>query len=333
MAAQESGIGLPEANFLALVLESLLYGSFCVLFAAALWAILTKRRLVNLKLLSTLIAMWTLSTIHLILDLIRAKAAFIDARDAPDGAPGSLAYYLDLSNPLEPAKTAVNGSYKQSSSKIYRCYIVWGRWYMCFIPAILLCGTGVVGYGATYSFTRAAPGAEVFLPAIVPWVTSFFVLTFSTNIICTVLIVIRILSIQKAVSGSSGASGRFVSSRMNFSLKAVVIVTESAAVYSATVLSLLVLYTLGSNGQYIVLDMTSPIIGIVFTFIILRATLLSGSEQAYSSAPIPNTSRVATGAGSENYGMQPRMTTVSVNVTQFTERDSFDNKPSSDSMV
>ncbi|KAL0062149.1 hypothetical protein AAF712_010991 [Marasmius tenuissimus] len=332
MAAHESGIGLPEANFLALVLESLLYGSFCVLFVAALWAIFTKRRLVNYKLLSTLVAMWVLSTVHLILDVIRAKAAFIDAQPL-EGTPGSLLYYLDLSNPLQAAKTAVYVTLTLVGDgfMIYRCYVVWGKWYMAVLPAMMLCGTGVAGYGATYAFSQAAPGAQVFLPAIVPWVTSFIALTFSTNIICTALIVVRILSIQRSIGRLSGTS-----SRINLSLKAIVIVTESAALYSASVLSLLVSYTLGSNGQYTVLDLTSPLIGIVFTFIILRVTLVSDSEQVYSSAQRstrPNTSRMAAGTGSEHYGMQPRSTAVSVNVTQFTERDSFDNKVPSNTMV
>lgn len=334
MAAHESGIGLPEANFLALVLESLLYGSFCVLFVAAIWAIFTKRRVVNYKLLSTLMAMWLLSTVHLILDVIRAKAAFVDAPALPDGTPGSLIYYLDLSNPLQAAKTAVYVTLTLVGDgfMIYRCYVVWGRWYMGLIPAMMLCGTGVSGYGATYEFSKAAPGAQVFLPDIVPWVTSFIALTFSTNVICTALIVIRILSVQRAIGGISTVN----SSRVNLSLKAIIIVTESAALYSASVLSLLISYSLGSNGQYTVLDLTSPLIGIVFTFIILRVTLVSESEQIYSSAQRstrPSNSRMVAGTGSEQYGMHPRTTAVSVNVSQFTERDSIDNKMSGSSMV
>lgn len=43
----------------------------------------------------------------------------------------------------------------------------------------------VAGFGATYEFSHAAPGAEVFLPAIVPWITSFIALTLSTNVVCT----------------------------------------------------------------------------------------------------------------------------------------------------
>ncbi|KAG7097957.1 hypothetical protein E1B28_005268 [Marasmius oreades] len=330
----KSGIGLPEANFLALVLESLLYGSFCVLFVAAIWAIFTKGQKVNYKLLTTLMTMWLLSTVHLILDVIRAKAAFIDARGLPDGTPGSLVYYLDLSNPLQAAKTAIYVAITLVGDgfMIYRCYVIWGRWYMALIPAMMLCGTGVSGYGATYQFSKAAPGSEVFLPDIVTWVTSFFVLTFATNVICTALIATRILSVQRAI----GALSKLHSSRGNLSLKAIIIVTESAALYSVSILSLLISYSSGSNGQYTVLDLTSPLVGVVFTLIILRVTLVSESEQIYSTS-IPfsthtSNSRVAR-TGPEQYGMQPRATAVSVNVSHFTERDSLDNKVASNNVV
>ncbi|KAK1233226.1 hypothetical protein PQX77_003623 [Marasmius sp. AFHP31] len=274
--------------------------------------------------------MWVLSTVHWILDVIRAKAAFIDTQPLPDG---TLGYYLDLSNPLQAAKTAVYVTLTLVGNgfMIYRCYIVWDSWYMALPPAVMLCGTAVAGYGAAYKFSRVASGAQVFVPAIVPWVTSFFALAFSANIICAALVVIRILSIQRSVGRISGSP-----SRINLSLKAIFIVTESAALYSASVLSLLVLYTLNSNGQYPALDLTSPLIGIVFTLIILRVTLVSDSEQVYPSAQgstRPDPSRMVAGAGSEHYGMQLRATAMSVNVTRFMDGDSFNCKVSSNTMA
>ncbi|KAG7094095.1 hypothetical protein E1B28_007713 [Marasmius oreades] len=315
-----------------LVLESLLYGAFCVLFVAAIWAIFSRRREVNYKLLTTMVTMWVLSTLHLVLDIVRAKAAFVDV--GANGSNRALEYYGNLSDPLQAAKTAVYVTLTLVGDgfMIYRCYVVWGRWYMGLLPALMLCGTGVAGFGATYEFSQAAPGAEVFLPDIVPWVTSFIALTFSTNVLCTALIVIRILSVQRRVGGLNAKSPQ-----INFSLRAIVIITESAALYSASVLSLLISYSVNSNGQYTVLDLTSPLIGIVFTFIILRATLVSDSDQVYASAPranLPSASRYATGVGSEHYGMQPRGTPVAVNVTQLIEtNDSLDHKMSNNTVV
>ncbi|KAJ8689190.1 hypothetical protein PTI98_013239 [Pleurotus ostreatus] len=82
-----------------------------------------------------------------------------------------------------------------------------------------------------------------------PWVASFIVLTLSTNVVCTSLILYGILRIHSAVKDFA------------------IIIVESAAVYSASVISLMTMYSVGSNAQYTVLDMTGPLIGITFRYI------------------------------------------------------------------
>ncbi|KAK0460065.1 uncharacterized protein EV420DRAFT_249340 [Desarmillaria tabescens] len=274
-----ASISLEKANFVALVLEALLYGAFTVLFLAALWVIFQKRSGINVKLLSTVIIIWILAT-HLILDIIRASEAFV-------GLTGrtALDYYSDLSNPLQAAKTAiyVTLTLVGDGFVIYRCYVVWNRtWYIVPGPLLLLCGTGVAGFGATVAFSHAAPGAEVFnfLPAIVPWITGFISMTLCTNVVCTSLIAYRILSIQRAIHGLA---------QVNTARSALMMILESAAVYSASVISLMITYTLNSNAQYTVLDLTSPLIGITFTAIILRVSLgISSRDLSAFSQTTPN---------------------------------------------
>ncbi|PPQ88590.1 hypothetical protein CVT25_009970 [Psilocybe cyanescens] len=263
-------ISLAKANFLALVLETLLYGAFTVLFLAALWVITVQRSVVNYRLLVTVVAIWLISTTHLVLDVVRAVNAFVD-NPLPGGA---LEYYGNLSDPLQAAKTAIFVllTLVGDAFVIYRCYIIWHRqWWVVVLPMLLWCGTGVGGFGATVAFSQAAPGAEVFLPAIVPWITSFISMTLATNILCTLLIGYRIEKIRRdlkgaAVGGSVGQS-------------AVIMVIESAAIYSSAVICLMITYQLDSNAQYTVLDLTSPLIGITFTIIILRVSLGISAKQ------------------------------------------------------
>lgn len=296
-----SSISLEKANFLALVLEALLYGSFTVLFIAALWAISQKRSGINVKLLSTVIIIWILATVHLILDVVRAVEAFVDA----DGT--ALDYYSNLSNPLQAAKTAIYVilTLVGDGFAIYRCYVVWNRkWYIVPGPLLLLCGTGVGGFGATVAFSQAAPGAEVFLPAIVPWITSFISMTLCTNVVCTFLIAYRILNIQRAVRGLA---------QVNTARSALMMILESAAVYSASVVSLMVTYTINSNAQYTVLDLTAPLIGITFTAIILRVSLGISSRDltAFSQTASDHPQRLA----------RNRRAPVAVNVSHLVEMD------------
>ncbi|KAK0222212.1 hypothetical protein IW262DRAFT_1460514 [Armillaria fumosa] len=293
-------ISLEKANFVALVLEALLYGSFSVLFIAALWVIFQKRSGINVNLLSTVIIIWILATVHLILDVVRAVEAFVDA----DGT--ALDYYSNLSNPLQAAKTAIYVilTLVGDGFAIYRCYVVWNRrWYIIPGPLLLLCGTGG-GFGATVAFSQAAPGAEVFLPAIVPWITSFISMTLCTNVVCTFLIAYRILSIQRAVRSLA---------QVNTARSALMMILESAAVYSASVVSLMITYSLNSNAQYTVLDLTAPLIGITFTAIILRVSLGISSRDltAFSQTASDHPQRLS----------RSRRAPVAVSVSHLVEMD------------
>ncbi|KAF4565428.1 hypothetical protein EYR36_001999 [Pleurotus pulmonarius] len=293
-------ISLELANFLALVLETLLYGSFTVLFFAAIYVIIYKRTVINITLLSTVSAIWILSTVHLVLDILRATEAFVRQKDG-----GPLLYYLNLSNPLQAAKTAVYVTLTLVGDGfvIFRCFIVWGRtWWIIPFPLMLLLGTAIAGFGATYEFSHAAPGAEVFLPAIVPWITSFIALTLSTNVVCTSLIVFRLLRVHRAVKD-------FAQSGVAKSV--LIMVMESAAVYSASVISLMITYSLESNAQYTVLDLTAPLIGITFSVIILRVSLGISSREL-TQVSQPNSSGRSTGGGT--FALARRAVAVNVSV-------------------
>lgn len=220
-----------------------------------------------------MVSIWILATAHFVLDVLRATQAFVDLQDGT-----AQAYYLDLSNPLQAAKTAVYVTLTLVGDAfvIYRCFVVWGRkWHITFVPILLWLGTAVGGYGATVAFSKTPQGGQVFLPNLAPWITSFLSLTFSTNVLCTSLLAYRILRIQQQIRGIGQGQ---------WAIDVLAIIVESAALYSFSVLSLLIAYCLNSNAQYTVLDFTSPLIGIAFTAIILRVSLgLSSHETAISS--------------------------------------------------
>jgi hypothetical protein len=65
------------------------------------------------------------------------------------------------------------------------------------------------------------------------------------------LIAFRILSTRRKLKGAGGMAA------IDKGRSGITIIVESAALYSATVLSLLLTYVSGSNAQYVVLDMVS----------------------------------------------------------------------------
>ncbi|KAK1216895.1 hypothetical protein PQX77_020471 [Marasmius sp. AFHP31] len=109
-------------------------------------------------------------------------------------------------------------------------------------------------------------------------------MTLCTNLTCTLLIAFRI--IQNANRLSHVSVGGAMRSRVTGAL---VVIIESASVYSAGLICLVVIYLLGSNGQYAILDLTATIVGITFHFIILRTLFAREPSSAYSSGAAVNT--------------------------------------------
>ncbi|EPQ57623.1 hypothetical protein GLOTRDRAFT_25217, partial [Gloeophyllum trabeum ATCC 11539] len=134
---------------------------------------------------------------------------------------------------------------------LYRCAVVWGRnyWTIAF-PSLLLVGSTVSGIGILYSFAKISTDTVIFAAQLNQWITAFFVLTLSTNIICTALVAFRIWHINK-LSLRVGADNL---------TPVLLVVVESGMIYSATLITLLVTYEVGSWAQYLMLDAVSPIV-------------------------------------------------------------------------
>ncbi|KIY67878.1 hypothetical protein CYLTODRAFT_454087 [Cylindrobasidium torrendii FP15055 ss-10] len=313
-----SSISLELSNFISLILETLLYGAFTVLFSSALWVMYDARarRGMNMILLSSAATIWILATVHLVLDIARAAKAYVYL----EGGSADQ-FYLELSHPLEVAKTATYGviTLVGDAFVIYRCYIVWNRkWWIVPGPALLLIATGVAAFGTTAMFAHSDPEDNVFVFA--SWVTSFIVLTLVTNVLCTLLIAFRIIRIRRGVKNNAALRGAAVPVD---SVLAMII--ESASIYSVSVIVFMVTYITGSNAQYILLDMMPPIIGITFTFIILRVSM-GISARAFKEAPSTSTGDHGLGIR-RSFGMSGRgmavPTPVAVSVSQ-TVTQAFD---------
>ncbi|KAJ7108547.1 hypothetical protein C8R44DRAFT_635915 [Mycena epipterygia] len=227
-----------------------LTGIFLVFFGVTLWVLVQKSQdgRINKALLATILSLFAISTSHLIIDCVRMVQGFIGGAATPYGAR---AYFSNLGRPTHVAKVALFMAQTcvGDSFVIYRCFVVWSpsrRWGIIAFPLALLGGTIISGIGVLYATTReTTPGATVFLAVLVPWITSFFALTLCTNIVCTVLIAFRIWRAQRPVRPivQHSALRPFM-----------VVVIESGAIYSAALLSMLVVYASGSVGQYPALD-------------------------------------------------------------------------------
>ncbi|KAI0324272.1 hypothetical protein GY45DRAFT_432739 [Cubamyces sp. BRFM 1775] len=265
---------LAMAEIVALFMESMLFGAFSVLYAIAIWILLYRKRIssrvkLNRMLFLTSTTLWILCSAHLTIVVIRAVKGFANWGDrSPHGAND---YYSIVSDPTEVAKDAVYNltTFVADSFVTYRLWIVWNRtWWILIVPSILLLGTAVVGIGVCVEIARTAIGDAIFAPNLQPWIRSFFAISLATTLFATVFIAARLMWADRQ-SSEFRAMGSAASSHW----KVLETIIQSAAIYSAALVSSIGTYLAGSNAHYVCLDCVQPLIGITFTLIIIRIGL------------------------------------------------------------
>lgn len=156
----------------------------------------------------------------------------------------------------------------------------------------MLCTNAVTGYIIVWSLSQANSSSTVFTTGH-SWITTFFTLTMITSVTCTSLIAWRIYHTR-----------RFISDGFTFYLPILIVIVESGAIYATGVLSILLAYLSGSNGQYTVLDAVSPIMGVVFCLTILQVHFQVGGKSKNTRTHEPR--GITDSSESEVYAMWAR---------------------------
>ncbi|KAI0820502.1 hypothetical protein BC628DRAFT_1422839 [Trametes gibbosa] len=312
-------------QLIALFLESMVFGAFTVLYAIAIWILLYRERLrgksrLNRMLFGTTTVMWILSVAHLGIDVARAIQGFVIWGGTPGGTE---AFYAKISDPTEVAKNVVyiTMTLVADSFVTYRLYVVWSRvWWILIVPSVMLIATAVAGYGACVEIGLATDGTAVFADALQPWIRAFFSLSLTTNLLATLLIAARIMWSNRRVK-----KFRTTGAAAGSNWEVVETLIQSAAIYSAALASLLGTYLAGSNAQYICVDILQPLIGVVFTLIIIRVGLGYTMNESVSGggagANLTDRSQLQT-IGGHAYPLQP--VAINVSVSRTNDRASFD---------
>jgi len=189
-------------------------------------------------------------------------------------------YFNSVSHVTHVAKSAVYVTLTIVSDCliVYRAWVVLRNKIMLGLLSLLVLATAVLAYRNIYTLAHMPRDGSVYASDLSAWITSFNVLSAATNVLASALIAHRIWSINRRL-GSFSHTGKTGIHPV------IVIVVESGAVYAASLIILTVLYTTGDHAQYIVLDAITPLIGIVFSLIIIRVGLkLAGGDANHGSA-------------------------------------------------
>ncbi|KAK0462526.1 uncharacterized protein EV420DRAFT_1639739 [Desarmillaria tabescens] len=227
-------------------------------------------------------SLWMLvfSTLHVACHLRFVLDAFIYS----DGEP--IDTFQDMPHPVNVMLLAafVAQTFMGDCILLYRCWVIYGRRWMVVICPIIMCiaeiGCGIAG---AYIETSLGRHSAITNPSIFALFITHQSLTLAINVITTSLIVDRIWTVHSAVR-------QFASSIKNHPLRnALVVVIESASVYTASNVVLLIVYAIRSNAGYIVSDTIIQIIGITFNLIIIRfarGTAVKSMEETITSLKV-----------------------------------------------
>ncbi|KAA1467280.1 hypothetical protein DENSPDRAFT_926478 [Dentipellis sp. KUC8613] len=308
---------LDKAGIISTVLEGILYGFSVFMYGVTLWVLFHRRstRSINYPMVVVATLFFIFSSMHIGNDIARMIDGLVYNRDFVPGGPP--VWFADLSDFTFVFKNAlyVLQTVTGDGVMIYRCYMVWQNVWIVVVPVITLCGVIATGVGSVWACSQATPSqAGVFADQISRWIAACYSLTLTTNAICTAMLAFRIWQINAEVSRSIPGASR--SSLMPI----VFVVVDAGILYLAALLSTLICFVNKSNGQYVVLDMTMPIISIAFYMVIVRVglTQVNASSRGGTSS----------GAGPLNYAnthlQSPRrgdfiVRPVEVHITQLTE--------------
>ncbi|KAJ7354432.1 hypothetical protein DFH08DRAFT_854834 [Mycena albidolilacea] len=236
-------------------LSTFLYGIYLVLFCRCMYIFFRGKR--QTTLLVSAIIMFTLSTTTVIIFLLQGASAY-----------GTLG--LDLEK-LQTAGAVVyvTNNIIADALLIYRCYVIWGTWYITVVPLILLVATMILGYSIQLKL--------------------FFILSLSMNLFVPTLVAGRLWWIIRRIRGPRGAATR------RKGRNAMIIILESGLIYSVVVSIHMVFFHYGDPRDEVVYGALGQIVGIVPTLIIVRVGL--GVSQNGSSSENNSTMVGSGGAG------------------------------------
>jgi hypothetical protein len=294
---------MDKAELLSVLLEALLYGFSLLMFGGTIWTLLSQRSThqVNHKMFTVACALLLCSTTHIAIHIIRVMCGLILYRDTYPGGP--VAYFSDVSQWTFTVKNHVYTVQTLIGDGVilYRCYMVWQSKLIMIFPSLLWCAAGVTGIMSSYTASEVTQNG-VFGGLLSQWITSFWAIALATNLLATLLLVCRIWHVDRKAT-------RLRAGRQSQLRPILQILVDAGAIYTLTLLVALICFVCQTNGQYVVLDMVTPIISITFYMVIIRVGLATRANQM-THVPLRNTSVENSLSAERRRGMQVHITTL-----------------------
>ncbi|KAI9452642.1 hypothetical protein BJY52DRAFT_1124203 [Lactarius psammicola] len=244
--------------------EALAYGVHCVLFALSVIMLVKRKRTdrnINTFITIANVFLFLICTAHFLIEFHHFYTT-LQSTGVHDFAAET--------KPLVGADIFISlADLIGEGILIYRCWIIWGKnYFIVIIPSLCAVGGFACVAEAVHLLLGINPSAPVAPASLVPIITAGYVLTLVTNVLVTVLIVLRIWYLSPARNPQL----RGISTPSRTSRHAIDIMVESGVLYVVTQIIFVVLFAIRHPAQAIIAVIAVQIYGIVPTLIIIRAT-------------------------------------------------------------
>ncbi|KAG0700783.1 hypothetical protein DFH29DRAFT_1000806 [Suillus ampliporus] len=299
-----TGVPLDTAAIISIALEGILYGFSVLMFIGNVRALTYKRAIrdINRPIVMVAILLLILSTAHMVVDIIRLEYGLVTYRNTFSGGP--TAFFEDITQPTWVIKNEIYALQTMLGDGVVIIAVMsFGN------PAALSFYQAccVAGLLAPYYASRATSG-NIFTGPAAQWVTAFFILTLSTNLISSVLLAYRIWTTEHKMFATRATEGTMT--------PIVRVVVDAAIMYSASLFSILICFICSNNAQYILTDMNISIISIAFYMVLIRIALRKTAHDHLSVVcGVATNERERTNP--RQYPMQP----LQIHISQWTQND------------
>ncbi|KAF7323962.1 hypothetical protein MKEN_00617700 [Mycena kentingensis (nom. inval.)] len=304
------------------IVEDWFHGLYTALVLVTLWLIVSpKNKAVSRKYtqIALVLVPYICSTVHAALNWLWYSTA-IDENELP-GGPGLLRSLTHIPAWVEGVGDSffLLNIFLADCVLIWRCWCVWGRrWTVVVLPAMatfsgvvlggIIISDQVIARRTSEPFTAARKAAEfVNLSGI------YFSLSVATSLFTTLLITFRIVLVQRA-SKHAGLSKSTRGSNNDFNT-VIEILVESAVLYSATLLTFVVLLLKKDVSAYYAQNVHAQMAGLAPLLILLRIAAGQSRPQAQWSTTRHASNPASDGSMQFAAGPAPTESTLSMSMS------------------
>ncbi|KAK0431791.1 hypothetical protein EV421DRAFT_2041037 [Armillaria borealis] len=215
-----------DVNFNEIIVYALMHGIYTCIFAVTLWSIFsskTQNSASRSLMVLAITALYILSTISFAFMWFGVHFGFVDNGQNALTVLGGLTYNSSQHNMVQTTLciTGIMTTFIADAVMIWRCWVIWGgRWFIVFIPILLLIAETVIKAVQNYHLIHEAWKGDAVFNDNTDWTTVYLSLGLAATLMCTLLIVYRILSVGGIKAGLRTHWG------------VVEVIVESAALYS-----------------------------------------------------------------------------------------------------